>query len=243
MSLTLIASPNAIRAQQYLQQAKAKFPNHYIEKRNGHYHVWVICPICGVGRWVAQKKISASNYTGIHKNCWVPSMDMRRQITIARIGKASGMKGKHHSEQTRLKISEGGKACERSYVKTKETKRKISNTLKKRLREHPELIEQLINLARKSPNKAERELGKVLKPFGFHFTGDGSHHIGSCAPDFWNGNHKVIEYYGDYWHRGQDPQERIDLFAQYGYKCLIIWGSETRNMENVIQRVKEFCNA
>ena len=49
------------------------------------------------------------------------------------------------------------------------------------------------------------------------------------APDFLstNGQRKVIEVFGDYWHKGEDPQGRIDAFAKLGFKCLVIWEHET----------------
>jgi len=48
----------------------------------------------------------------------------------------------------------------------------------------------------------------------------------------------LIELFGDYWHRDQDPQKRIDHFARYGYKCLVIWEKELDNPNQVIEKVK-----
>ena len=39
-----------------------------------------------------------------------------------------------------------------------------------------------------------------------------------------------IEIYGDYWHRGENPQDRVDLFDTYGYKTLVIWEKEVHSM-------------
>lgn len=43
-------------------------------------------------------------------------------------------------------------------------------------------------------------------------------------PDFVNiKKRKVIEGFGDYWHRNDNPQDKIDSFGKFGYDCLIIW--------------------
>jgi hypothetical protein len=81
-----------------------------------------------------------------------------------------------------------------------------------------------------------------LFPDQYKYVGDGEVIIGGKNPDFINinGQKKVIEYYGDRWHQGDNPQDRIDIFAQYGFDCLIIWGSELKNMDRVAKRLKIF---
>lgn len=50
----------------------------------------------------------------------------------------------------------------------------------------------------------------------FTFVGDGKVIIGGKNPDFINEkNKKLIEVYGDYWHKGQNPQDRIDYFVKF----------------------------
>jgi len=62
------------------------------------------------------------------------------------------------------------------------------------------------------------------------------------VPDFINinGQKKIIELYGDYWHRNDDPQDRIDLFAKYGYQTLIIWEHELKNEVELKDKLQEF---
>ena len=38
----------------------------------------------------------------------------------------------------------------------------------------------------------------------------------------------------------QHEQERIDLFAPYGYQTLVIWNHELENVEEVSNRILEF---
>ncbi len=50
------------------------------------------------------------------------------------------------------------------------------------------------------------------------------------CPDFFNinGQKKVIEMFGDYWHQGQNPQDKIDRYAKSGFDCLVIWERELK---------------
>lgn len=61
-------------------------------------------------------------------------------------------------------------------------------------------------------------------------------------PDFKITNqNKVIEIFGNYWHRGEDPQKLIKLYAQVGLECLIIWENEIyQQPQGVINKVYEF---
>lgn len=61
-------------------------------------------------------------------------------------------------------------------------------------------------------------------------------------PDFVNvvGKRKVIELFGDYWHRGEDPSLRIQLFRDVGYDALIVWERELNDIERLCARLKSF---
>ena len=82
------------------------------------------------------------------------------------------------------------------------------------------------------PNKAELRCLKFLTRTDldsmWYYVGDGFLVIDGKNPDFWDGGTRLVEMYGDYWHHGQDPQERIDFFKQLGYDCLVIWEHELR---------------
>jgi G:T-mismatch repair DNA endonuclease (very short patch repair protein) len=45
---------------------------------------------------------------------------------------------------------------------------------------------------------------------------------------------KVVEVYGDYWHRNDDPQELIDLYKQAGLDCLVIWEKEIKQTPEIV---------
>lgn len=88
-----------------------------------------------------------------------------------------------------------------------------------------------------TPNGLETSILKLL-PSGWRYVGDGTLIVGTKCPDFWDGGTRLIEAYGDYWHRGQDPQDRIDYFAERGYECMVIWEQEVRG--NRLDKLLEF---
>lgn len=84
------------------------------------------------------------------------------------------------------------------------------------------------------PNKAELGLHALLNrlfPNEWEYVGDGALIIGGKCPDFANinGRKQLIELFGDYWHRGEDPTERVNIFKLYGFQCLVIWERELKN--------------
>lgn len=95
------------------------------------------------------------------------------------------------------------------------------------------------------PNKPETFLLNILNniyPGEWKYTGDFSFIINGKNPDFTNinGKKKLIEMYGDYWHKGQNPQDRIDLFKRFGWETLIIWEHELKSEDNVKSMISEF---
>lgn len=96
------------------------------------------------------------------------------------------------------------------------------------------------------PNTKEikiRALLDFLYPRKGRYTGDGSFIVGGKNPDFVleiNGEDLLIEMFGDYWHRGQDPQVRIDHFKPYGYRTLVIWEHELKHIPRLIKRIRKF---
>ena len=60
--------------------------------------------------------------------------------------------------------------------------------------------------------------------------------IAGKVPDFVNVNGKkaVLEIFGDYWHRGEDPSERIAIFAAVGYSCAVVWERDFKANPQII---------
>lgn len=132
------------------------------------------------------------------------------------IGKPSWNKGKHCSPKTEFK---------KGRVESQEQ-------IKKRFKSFLKL-----------PNKAERKLEYFLKtnfPHEWKFVGSGDFIIERKNPDFVNinGKKQIIELYGSYWHKESEIQPRIDLFAKYGYKTLILWDYELKNEDILMQKIE-----
>jgi len=103
------------------------------------------------------------------------------------------------------------------------------------------------------PNGQEKELNRILQrlcPKQYKFVGDLAFQIDGKNPDFINvnGQKKLIELFGDYWHskeitgrtRAEEEKQRKEHFAKFGWKTLIIWGSELKDKEEVIKRITDF---
>ena len=94
------------------------------------------------------------------------------------------------------------------------------------------------------PNKPETLLGNILNqkyPNEYQYVGNGKRIINGLIPDFINTDRKeVIEHFGSYWHRNDNPEDRIIRFSNAGFKCLIIWENELRDISTVLNKVKLF---
>jgi hypothetical protein len=103
------------------------------------------------------------------------------------------------------------------------------------------------------PNKPEQILNQIT-PDDVRYTGNrsfwvrikllvnGEYITKSKNPDFKiTGQKKVIELYGDYWHKSDDPETIINAYKEIGYECLVIWESEIYNeLELTLERISQF---
>lgn len=127
---------------------------------------------------------------------------------------------------------------------TEEANRKRSQTMKSKIAKGEWFPKIPVNPWPK-PNKAEAKLLSLLNkhfPKQYKYTGDGSLIIDKLTPDFTNcdGRKEVIELYGDYWHRNDNPEEKIDRYAKFGFRCLVIWERELKNEEEIISKLQDF---
>ena len=94
------------------------------------------------------------------------------------------------------------------------------------------------------PTGAEQKMINLLGdvcPNEYKYSGNGIVKIGTLYPDFINinGKKKVIEVFGNHWHRGENPQDKISQYKEYGFDCLVIWESELKD-DDLTQRIKIF---
>jgi len=125
-----------------------------------------------------------------------------------------------------------------------EVKEKTSMSVKK-LWQDPEYVRKQQEARHLFPNNPETGLFNFLQVLyidHYRYCGDFSFVINGKNPDFVNinGQKKCIELYGDYWHKGQDPQDRINIFKEYGWDCLVVWEHELKDIEKLKFKIIEF---
>ena len=117
-----------------------------------------------------------------------------------------------------------------------------------------ETLKSILSQIHSKPNGAERILIDFLRGFPFKYVGDGSLIIDGLNPDFINidGKKQIIELFGHGFHdsrhklkKGKIPlrqteEGRKDAFRQFGFDTLIIWDTELKHKEAVIEKVAAF---
>jgi len=96
---------------------------------------------------------------------------------------------------------------------------------------------------RTKPNKLELKVQDWLNinyPNEWKWVGGGEIIIGGKCPDFINGKKQIIELFGDYWHKGDDPEERKTFFKRYGYCTLVLWEKDLTNISYLVEKVNNF---
>ena len=131
-------------------------------------------------------------------------------------------------------------------LKASKVKKKIHCKVKE-IWQDEKYVRQQIKARNVKQNKLETFLEKYLNkilPNEYKFVGDGEFILGGKNPDYinTNGQKKLIELYGDYWHKGQNPQDRIDYFRKFGFDTLVIWESELENLCSVKNKILQFNN-
>ena len=110
-------------------------------------------------------------------------------------------------------------------------------------------IRKILKANNRKPNKPEKSLRAILNKLlsrEYKFVGDGKVIIDGFCPDFINinGQKKIIELYGDYWHKKPElikrDKRRIKTYRKYGYKTLIIWQKELKNKKILKNRILKF---
>ena len=84
------------------------------------------------------------------------------------------------------------------------------------------------------PNQLEIKLKVLLDylfPNEYKYVGNGDFVLGGKCPDFVNvnGKKKIVELFGNYWHKQGSENSRINHFKKYGFDTLIIWEDELNN--------------
>jgi len=192
---------------------------------------------CGCGQEVAKYRKFISGHNNRGKNI-IWSKEHRENH-------ANAMKGRTFTEEGRAKL----KIVRKKDMSKPERRDQIRNTLKEKWK-NENFAHFMFNIQRKEkgklkPSNPEQYLLEILDSFWpslWKYTGDGSLWINGKNPDFIcnNGKKLIIELFGDYWHRGQDPKDREAIFSPFGYKTLVIWEHELKDFNLVVNRIESF---
>lgn len=177
-------------------------------------------------------------------------------------------KGKKMSEEQKKKISitrtknkkyEFCKICNKQKSKTikelcqscsgKIRATKFVNPMKgKKLSDEHKM--KLLTSQKRDFTKPEQKVFEAYGYYGLKYTGDKSKWVRfkdghSKNPDFIFGNYKiVIEVFGDYWHKGEDPNILIKKYEEIGYRCLVLWEHEinSESIDCLSETINQFIN-
>lgn len=116
-------------------------------------------------------------------------------------------------------------------------------------------IKAIIKGSGVKPNKSENKLDRILRdllPNKYLLNVKGDVIIDGKCPDFvsTNSQKKIIELFGNFWHsekivkqpKEKHENQRINHFAKYGYKTLIIWENELEDLEELREKILSFHN-
>lgn len=137
-------------------------------------------------------------------------------------------KGRTFSDSARKNISAG--ALSRQY--TDEERARLADRLNSQRVNDPEwesrriaaMQEALQALRGGQSSKAELLLAPPLLALGYAHNQDKTVKVGRKIPDFVDvARRRVFEFFGTYWHKPSEEQERIDYYQSLGWECEVLW--------------------
>lgn len=149
------------------------------------------------------------------------------------------------TKQRQIRQSEEYRECRKQIFQSGMYRKKM-RLIALELWQEPKFVQKVLE-GRHQQTQPEQQMESLLDrlfPGEYQFVGLGEVIIGGKIPDFINvnGQKKIIEVYGNYWHQDDDPQERIDFFRQFGFETLVVWESELQNIDSVVEKLVEFHN-
>ena len=176
------------------------------------------------------------------------SKEYRDKLSKALIGNTRRL-GIKHTEETKKKLSKklkGRKLTEKNRlgiskalkgrIFTEEWKKKLSDT-RKRLFKDDEFLKEFRKNLQQKPTNIEIIIREIVEQYGYEYTGNFKVWIDGKNPDFVNiKSKKVIEVFGDYWHKKEDEYKRYLHFKKNNYKILIIWEHDIVNNINLVKK-------
>ena len=210
-----------------------------------------------------RRKISKSNMgkKKSKEHCKNMSIAMKGRIPFQKGKTYEGLYGKERAKKIKEKIKlftlghipwNKGKTYHLKHNKQFKKGQIPWNKGKKMKKQDPKEIRKRMKLAfktmNKRPNIPEKKLLRIIEKLNlpYSYTGDGSFFIEQYNPDFVNNNgqKKVIEVFGDYWHNRPDYKKRdsrrFEAYSEFGFKTLVIWEHELKDINLVVDKLKRF---
>jgi len=154
---------------------------------------------------------------------------------------------KYHWKKLGLNPWNKGIPCREETKRKIGEKNKINTKRNWQIQEYREkVIRNSLKALLKRPTKLEQKFIKFCKKYSlpFRYCGNGSLLVGYKNPDFVESNEKkmCIETANYYHHQGNWSQKRIEHFARYGWKCLVLWEEEFKDEQSLLNKIKVFIN-
>ena len=169
-----------------------------------------------------------------------------------RVSQSAALTGRHYalSDEAKINIGKGAKKSwdkteyrkrqdeqKREYWDKPENKEARSELMKEKYLD-PVYVKMIVASQHRKPNKQEMQVMEILDkwdPDQWYYVGDGKLWIAGKNPDFVNYERRhLIEFNGEYWHRDENPAERISHFRKNGWNCSVIWDY---NLPNIIELI------
>lgn len=173
-----------------------------------------------------------------------PEMKLKRSLIGKEVQSRPELRKQQSKSHKKLMSNPDFKRKHKEACNTPEAKKNFSKSSLK-LWKDPEYIKIQMKARNVKQNKTEKRLDNILNnlyPGEYKFVGDGQIVINGKVPDFINvnGQKKIIELFGDYWHRNDTPEDRAKIFEPFGYQTLVIWEHELKNLRRVSFRINRF---
>ena len=186
--------------------------------------------------------------------CWNKGLTKETNTSLKKLsekcmGRIPWNKNKPWSEETKMKMRKPRMSTINMIGKKRTDEGRKNNSLAKKksyedLVYKEKLVKSMFKSFRLKPNKSELFLfGRVCDFSSEYFLNTKGEVmcLGGKIPDIVNvKGQKIIELYGDYWHRNDNAQDRILHFKQFGWDTLIVWEHELKNNELLKSKLMGF---
>lgn len=184
--------------------------------------------------WTKERKEATRKRT---KRQWKETDTLNSDIVVKKRSK-SLKRAWSSSEKRELNKKKNKKYWNQPHIKEK---RKIES---KELFNDPSYVKKWKKGLSAHPNRCETIIFELLEnifPGEYSFTGGFTFWVDMLNPDFvCKEKRKIIEFFGEYWHKEEDVEIRGNIFDQNGYDSLFIWESELTDIEQIKNKIIEF---